>query len=309
MDDFSKGMIDKFKGALEHKGRLFGLIYPYIFTIMFALGLLYVTNLNEIYRRSVLPAVPDTTVVTDIPVVEPRTVPPVDIKTAGIQTPEYIDKGKALYTTVCASCHGENGTGDGAAAAGLNPAPRNFRSPDNWKNGPKLPGIYKTLEEGIPGSGMISYNYLTPEERIGIAHYIRSTFVPNAPVDTPEELTNLDLTYNLSQGKEIAAQIPVGKALQLTLEENKSNVQQILQKLNIMSQNQDDPGYRIFDEITINKLQAAAVLNNSSKWKESQDEFISLVLGNVNTVTFSRKANTLGTEDWVQLQSFMSRYF
>ncbi len=99
------------------------------------------------------------------------------------------------------SCHGDNGTGDGPASAGLNPAPRNFRSAENWKNGPKLSGIYKTLEEGIPGSAMISYNYMTPEERISLAHYIRSTYVANPPADTPDELAGLDMTYNLIAGK------------------------------------------------------------------------------------------------------------
>jgi len=34
--------------------------------------------------------------------------------------------GKAKYQMMCASCHGANGKGDGAAAAALNPKPRNF---------------------------------------------------------------------------------------------------------------------------------------------------------------------------------------
>lgn len=34
--------------------------------------------------------------------------------------------GKAKFQTLCASCHGAAGKGDGAAAAALNPKPRNL---------------------------------------------------------------------------------------------------------------------------------------------------------------------------------------
>jgi mono/diheme cytochrome c family protein len=34
--------------------------------------------------------------------------------------------GKAKFQQLCASCHGATGKGDGAAAAALNPKPRNF---------------------------------------------------------------------------------------------------------------------------------------------------------------------------------------
>lgn len=34
--------------------------------------------------------------------------------------------GKAKFQMLCSTCHGSAGKGDGAAAAGLNPKPRNF---------------------------------------------------------------------------------------------------------------------------------------------------------------------------------------
>ena len=35
-----------------------------------------------------------------------------------------VEQGKKLYGQFCASCHGQSGKGDGAAAAALNPKPR-----------------------------------------------------------------------------------------------------------------------------------------------------------------------------------------
>jgi len=36
--------------------------------------------------------------------------------------------GKQIYGTICVTCHGPGGKGDGAAAAGLNPKPANYTS-------------------------------------------------------------------------------------------------------------------------------------------------------------------------------------
>lgn len=35
-------------------------------------------------------------------------------------------EAQAKYDTLCSTCHGKTGTGDGAAAAALNPKPRNY---------------------------------------------------------------------------------------------------------------------------------------------------------------------------------------
>jgi cytochrome c oxidase cbb3-type subunit 3 len=40
------------------------------------------------------------------------------------------EQGKKLYGQFCASCHGQSGKGDGAAAAALNPKPRDHTDRD-----------------------------------------------------------------------------------------------------------------------------------------------------------------------------------
>ena len=41
-------------------------------------------------------------------------------------------EAKALFGSLCATCHGASGRGDGAAAAGLNPKPRDY-SDKEWQ--------------------------------------------------------------------------------------------------------------------------------------------------------------------------------
>ncbi len=84
-----------------------------------------------------------------------------------------LQAGKESYDMTCASCHGELGAGDGSAAQALNPKPRNFKAPaSEWKNGPTIAGITKTLNEGIKGTPMVSYKHLGDETISQIAKYV-----------------------------------------------------------------------------------------------------------------------------------------
>ena len=40
--------------------------------------------------------------------------------------PSPTEEARTLFHTVCATCHGEDGTGNGTAAAALNPKPQNY---------------------------------------------------------------------------------------------------------------------------------------------------------------------------------------
>ena len=148
-----KELIDEVK---RNPGTMFGILYPYILTVIVIIGLFYVANVGNVAINKTPAYVQDTLVSADLPVLEARTVPPVDIFLIKEPTPELLLKGKELYTKNCASCHNETGAGGGPASIGLNPAPRNFTNADGWKNGRTLSAIYGTLEEGIPGSAMIS---------------------------------------------------------------------------------------------------------------------------------------------------------
>ena len=96
-----------------------------------------------------------------------------------LQGDEQLKKGAELYAANCASCHGEKGLGNGAAAAALNPKPRNFAADKgNWKNTSSPLGIFKTLANGIAGGSMASYSNLPEEDRWALTHYVREQYVP-----------------------------------------------------------------------------------------------------------------------------------
>lgn len=47
-------------------------------------------------------------------------------------TPADREAARVKFETLCATCHGKTGAGDGPASAGLNPKPRNFQDPE-WQ--------------------------------------------------------------------------------------------------------------------------------------------------------------------------------
>lgn len=90
--------------------------------------------------------------------------------------------GKMLYTINCASCHGNDGQGDGPRAAGLNPPPRNYKT-EKFKFGDDVVGIHNTLMKGSPGTSMPSFSLLPARDVWAMVHYVR-TLVPNpTPTD------------------------------------------------------------------------------------------------------------------------------
>jgi mono/diheme cytochrome c family protein len=52
-----------------------------------------------------------------------------------------------IFSTRCATCHGQDGKGDGPAAQALNPKPRNYSDPE-WQKSVTDAQIKKTIVEG-----------------------------------------------------------------------------------------------------------------------------------------------------------------
>ena len=90
---------------------------------------------------------------------------------------ENILKGKALYQTkaTCFTCHGKEGRGDGLAAPGLDPSPRNFTS--SGFHAMRTDGeLFWVIQNGIPGTAMMPMvgSVVTEEEAWLVLLYERS---------------------------------------------------------------------------------------------------------------------------------------
>ena len=79
----------------------------------------------------------------------------------------HMARGKAKYSTICLACHGP----DGGGVPGLGPN----MCDDNYKNVKKIEDILTVMEDGIPGTAMLSQSAsLNPGEMADVAAYVAS---------------------------------------------------------------------------------------------------------------------------------------
>jgi len=213
-----------FIALLKNPIRLFGLIYIYYLVVALAIGIFFVKSMDQISFNTVPGTALDTlNIVREIDPKVGGIKPAMDLALVSNPTADFIAKGKTHYDAACASCHGTEGKGDGVAAVALDPKPRNFHTTEGWKNGRTFFGMYKSMQEGIPGTGMIAYEFLPPEERVAIIHYIR-TMADYPTVTIAEVNDKLDATYNLSAGVVDPYNIPIQKSISLLTDENQKNI-------------------------------------------------------------------------------------
>jgi len=298
--DYLKSISSKLK---ENPGAVFGILYPYVLVLIVIIGLYYINKLDFVTKQNIPAVLPDTTVVTDLPVVKASTVPPLDIQNVMEPNAALLETGKELYTINCVACHGVDGLGSGPGAAALNPPPRDFSNPEGWKNAQTLAGIYTSLQEGIPGTAMISYDFLIAEDKFSLAHYIRTEFMISPPIDTPDDLTALDQLYNISTGTDIPAQIPVASAIQIVVDENMIRIERVNTALTNI-QNKSSEGAKIFCNVTGDKFQAISGLVVEEDWND-ENSFRELLTGNLNYNGFNGQIFSLTDNEWSILFSFL----
>ena len=89
-----------------------------------------------------------------------------------------IEIGRQKYNTLCVSCHGEKGDGQGPVGKTLNPPPRNFVE-GNFKYGGTDKDIFDVISNGAASKGgsplMAPWGAIVSEkERWSLVKYVRS---------------------------------------------------------------------------------------------------------------------------------------
>jgi len=83
------------------------------------------------------------------------------------------DVGARVYAERCSGCHGDDGRGDGPAAAALVPKPRNLRDASFWHDR-SAASIATVVRKGKPGTMMAPFEgTLTDAEIDAVVEYLR----------------------------------------------------------------------------------------------------------------------------------------
>jgi cytochrome c oxidase cbb3-type subunit 3 len=89
-----------------------------------------------------------------------------------------MNSGKKIFQTKCATCHGMFGEG------GIGPN----LTDDYWLHGGQLMDIYKTVRDGVPSKGMLSWErQLRPAELMAVSSYVGTLLGTDPPNPKPPQ--------------------------------------------------------------------------------------------------------------------------
>jgi mono/diheme cytochrome c family protein len=94
-------------------------------------------------------------------------------------------QGRTIFLGRCATCHGNEGRGDGPIAGNLSGPPVGDLGDDHWKHGDRPEQVLAVIAKGVPNTRMDGWSHvLDPPELRAVAAYVY--FLAKRPV--PVEL-------------------------------------------------------------------------------------------------------------------------
>ena len=231
-----------------------------------------------------------------------KMVPGVRIDEVVSPNEELIALGAQVYLESCASCHGEDGRGDGAGGAMLNPKPRSFHEAEGWKNGRELTGMFQTLVQGIPGSGMNAYEFLPVKDRFALIYYIRTFGDKPYPPIMRKEIEQIDEIYDIQKDTKAGAQIPIKVAEEKVIDKNEENTVGVLARIEAG----EGKGLELFNDQAECKKRAVMTLIENDKWTEDIEIFYELISSNTMQNGFKPSVAKMTREEIAALQTFLA---
>jgi mono/diheme cytochrome c family protein len=96
-----------------------------------------------------------------------------------------LSQGRTIFLGRCATCHGNEGRGDGPIAGSLIGPPVGNLTDDQWKHGDRPDQVQAVIGKGVPGTRMDGWSHvLDPPELRAVAAYVY--YLAKRPV--PDEL-------------------------------------------------------------------------------------------------------------------------
>jgi len=295
-----------FMALLKNPIRLFGLVYIYFFVILLVIGVYFTHSIDTTSFNTVPGTALDTlNIVREIETKVGGIKPAMDLTLVTNPSADFVAIGKTKYVAACGSCHGNEGKGDGVAAVALNPKPRNFHSADGWTNGRTFYDLYKSVSEGVPGTGMIAYEFLSPEDRVAIIQYIRT--MDNYPEATVADNNKLDATYKLSAGIIDPYNIPIKKSIEKNVNEDEVRVSKLSVKISSLSSS-SIVGKEILEGVSNNPQKVISIFSNKLSQLGDINGFIEAVSLSPITLGFNSNVISLTENDWNKLYSYIKLF-
>jgi len=237
---------------------------------------------------------------TEFPPRRGKVIPPVDAKALMSSSPASIEKGSEIFKQSCVPCHGAHGLGDGPAAATLDPRPRNFTSPSGWTNGYDLASIFKTVSEGVKGTGMASFDYFTKADRIALAHYVQALGAFPHGKGKPEATAALAKELS-APGEKTPNRIPVSMAMAKLEQEFTASPPLAVDPAD------HTPGAEALRRAVSDPARAGQSLAVSREWRAGSQELAASILNGAPANGFSVSAAIMSPDEWKALYSELVR--